>query len=45
MSMTVAVAVALNSPAVADIAAAKIAAMMSPTSPCGKRVVAKVGKT
>ncbi len=36
---------ALSSPAAADIAAAKIAAIISPTSPTGMCVVMKVGNT
>ena len=35
---------ALNSPEDADMAAAKIAAIISPTSPTGRWVVMKVGK-
>ena len=43
--MIVAVASAFSSPPLADIAAAKIAAIISPTSPIGIRVVMNVGKT
>jgi hypothetical protein len=43
--MTVAVASALSSPPLADIAAAKIAAIISPTSPIGSSVVMNVGNT
>ena len=43
--MTVAVASAFSSPPLADIAAAKIAAIIRPTSPIGICVVMKVGNT
>ena len=43
--MTVAVASEFSSAAIADIAAAKMAAMMSPTSPIGSCVVTNVGNT
>ena len=43
--MIVAVASEFSSAAIDDMAAAKIAAMMSPTSPMGISVVTNVGKT
>ena len=43
--MIVAVASEFSSPALADMAAAKIAAISSPTSPIGIRVVMNVGNT
>jgi len=43
--MIVAVARAFSSPALADIAAAKIAAIINPTSPTGIAVVMNVGNT
>ena len=43
--MTVDVASEFSSAAMDDIAAAKIAAMISPTRPSGSRVVTNVGKT
>ena len=43
--MIVAVASELSSPPLADIAAAKIAAIIRPTSPIGMWVVMNVGKT
>ena len=45
MSMTVAVASEFSSAAMLDMAAAKIAAMISPTRPIGMCSTTNVGKT